>query len=178
MAATAVLILVAGCSDKDEAPPKRGSTSAPSASQAPTPSGEDDARAQALAVYDKYRTLQTRLEEGAPFDEAAVAGVATARAVTLLRAVVDDSAREGTIIQGPPGTRAPRITTLSLTSTPPSITLEDCVDISSRVVVYRENGRPYPVPTQSTRYIKVYTVQQTTGTWLVSDARSQRDRTC
>lgn len=176
--AIAVLVMTTSCSGKDEDSPKVAPSPAPSSSEVPSTSTEDNARAQALAVYDKYRTLQTRFEEGAAFDETAVAAVATARGVTLLRAVVDDSAREGTIIKGPSGARAPRIQLLSLASTPPSITLEDCVDISGRVVVYRESGLPYPVPSQSTRYIKVYTVQQVSGTWLVADARSQRDRTC
>ncbi|MFI6984155.1 hypothetical protein ACIBSV_36915 [Embleya sp. NPDC050154] len=143
------------------------------------PNPETVARDQALEVYGRYVDLQVALEAGADLDPATARTVSTGRAMTILETVVSVGRERGTVIRGPQGERAPHVVSVSLTSTPPSVVIEDCVDVSRLVVTRRDTGEVYPVPTQSPRYIKSYTVQQQQPSgWLVSDVRAQRDRTC
>ncbi|WP_439681867.1 hypothetical protein [Embleya sp. MST-111070] len=181
IASLLAVVVVTGCTGADKEKPKAHPESVPPSSRiTPSANAEDGAKTQVLEVYDRFRTLQAALEGGDPLDEEALGKVATGRAAALLRGVVTEANNQGVVVRGPQGARAPKVVMTSLTAAPPSVTVEDCIDTSQRVPVYRDTGKPFSAPSQSPRYIKTFIAQQPNpgSPWVIADMRSERDRTC
>lgn len=173
-----VLLAVAGCSDGDGS--KSSTTTpppAPPSQTSATPNPEDAARAAALEVYGRFTRFQDGVEAGGSLD--GMAAVADGRAAELITQVRDQSTRTGLVVEGPPGTPAPKVETVSLTPDPPRVVLTDCVDLSRQRVVRRDSREPYTVPSQAPRYVKRFVITRSqAGPWLVTDMTSERDRAC
>lgn len=174
------LLAVAGCNSNGGDSTKASRTNpppAPSGQVPTTPDAEGSARAAALEVYGRFTQFQDGVEAGGSLD--GMGAVANGRAAELVTQVRDQSARTGLVVEGPPGTPSPQVETVSLTTNPPQVVLTDCVDLSHQRVVYRDTRAPFTVPSQSPRYVKRFVItRSSTGSWLVTDMISERDRPC
>ncbi|MFE5327279.1 hypothetical protein ACFRCG_12935 [Embleya sp. NPDC056575] len=175
------LLAVAGCNSNDSGDTKASPTNpppTPSTQASTTLNSEDDARIKALDVYNRFGDLQILVSGGTPLDEAGLGRIATGRAASVIRRLATTTAEDGITIKGPI-VHAPHNVVVSLTATVPTVTWEDCVDVSQRRATNKD-GTPAEVVASQTRFVQavVVTRDATAGGWRVTDVNAQRDRAC
>ncbi|NNJ63507.1 MAG: hypothetical protein HKP61_21750 [Dactylosporangium sp.] len=73
----------------------------------------------------------------------------------------------------------PTIATVNLDVTPPAVTIDDCLDRTNYVLVYRTNSSPVPAASKSPRYraTTTATLYPEQG-WLLNKSEIMKDSTC
>src|SRR5699024_6327746 len=109
---------------------------------------------------------------------AQVSAVAGKRFISELEASLLELESQGWTLSGTPDVVLVRITSRDRNTTPPTVTIEACID-SSDVHTLDSNGDPLPTDPSSARALNSYVLsQQDNGTWLITSHSFPPDPSC
>jgi hypothetical protein len=201
-AAVAVIssaLVLAGCSDNEEAPPESRESSSPSA-EGPSPEGDpssspasspDETEQEVLDAYQGYwEAYAAAVSEPAiddyvrAIDEDTVGDTPLADVTTLqaqqrvLQAVSTLNANRE-VMTGGPERLAPEVTTLDMEADVPTADITDCLNVENWVQVDRETGEAVELPGVSpTQYVATAELRLWEGTWRVTAATPHYENAC
>ena len=178
-APVALMLLVTGCTASSEPTPTPTPTAAPTQTATPTespsPSLTPD-QESALAAYLGFRDVQVRAEAdpGQPAPEL--------EDFAADQALVDELANLATLAQAGIAMSGEPVFDPTIANTvdgdPPSVTIEDCVDVSGWVPVYVATGESAAAPGSPERVLATATVSPREGTWKIVDIATDRSGEC
>lgn len=175
--AVLVALLIAGHTAACSSPGK--ATPAPTA-PAPNAVADQDAAAAskaALTAYAGYlaasRSASAKADPKHPDLTKYVADPLLTRVRDAVRDLdVNGAIRTGKLVSDP------RVTTLDLAASPPTVSIQDCIDSTGYKMVYAKSKKPVP-GTGGGRYVATATATRyPDGRWLISDAATHEDQPC
>lgn len=177
------LMVLTGCSDKDNASHNATRGAAPSeyASLPSTTQSSNTDAAQNSAVLAAYNAMTS--EQAKAYKQASAKGTDLKQYANLnaLSKIEIDLARMqqvGTVVRGEIGHEA-KVSMLDLQAKPPRATVSDCVDLSKYQTYDTRAKKVVPLPSeQPLRYVATARVEQWDGRWLVTDIDTQGGSTC
>jgi hypothetical protein len=174
----ALALVTSGCGKKKApAVPETAPSSAPAGpSLDPTSAA---AASAALAAYRGYLSASAGASAAGDPQFPQLREYLAEPLLTQVQLGVNNNAKHGAMYQGEVGS-APRVTEVKLAAQPPSVKIEDCLDYSRYVLVYRTNQSPVAIPSAGpTRYYGTATaVRLDGGRWFVNQATTDRSRSC
>jgi hypothetical protein len=178
-APVALMLLVTGCTASSEPTPTTTPTGAPTQTAAPTespsPSLTPDEES-ALAAYVGFRNIQVQAE--ADPDQP----VPELEDFAADQALVDELANLATLSQAGIAMSGEPVFDPTVTDTvdgdTPSVTIEDCVDVSGWVPVYVATGESAAAPGSPQSVLATATVSPRDGTWKVIEIATDRRGQC
>ena len=180
LASIVLLAGAAGCSTSGgTGAPSTSAVTSPSSSASSTPSPDQSAVAAeaGLTAYRGYRqALNAALSQGNPQSKE-LARFAADKALAEARANLLQLQRLGIVYTGKP-TISPSVSRVALDAARPTVELNDCVDNTNWVPVYKATGRSAAAPGQNRRVPLTASVQLFNGAWRVMAVQSDRSRTC
>ena len=143
----------------------------------PSSGSSADVSVAALLVYRRYwaARVAAQADPAGPVPEA-LSSVAVDRALAAVESADVSYAQDGVAVRGMP-VLDPRVTGVQLT-TPPTVDIADCVDVSRWVPVYVATGASAAAPGQPTRVLVQSTATVYAGRWVIRYATVERGRTC
>ena len=175
--AALMLLLVAGCTASSDPTPSPTATPSqtPTPTEGPSPSLTPDEES-ALAAYLGFRDVQVRAEAdpSQPFPELEEFAADQAFADELANLATLTQA--GIVMSGEP-VFDPAVTATE-DGDPPSVTIEDCVDVSGWVPVYVATGESAAAPGSPERVLATATVSPRVGAWKVVAIATDRSGEC
>jgi hypothetical protein len=178
LVAALTVLLATGCGDGGD-PAETGGSSPSPATAEPSPTmdpREEQARREVLEVYDGFREASIAAAATADYESTELAEyVAQPLLGTLLHdlQLMSDASIHNT---GRP-TWSPTVTAVRFDTTPPTATIEDCLDVTAWLVV-DENGESLPTSTGLTRYVVVAQAKQVDDRWYIYEAEANRSQAC
>lgn len=173
-------LLLVGCqpAPADE-PPSESSSPGASPSVAPSPTvdpAEEQARQDILEVYDSFREASITAAATADYESTELAEYVAQPLLGEMLNSLQQMSEAGIHNTGRP-TWSPTVTALRLDTSPPSATIEDCLDITGWLVV-DDNGEPLPAPSGLTRYVVVVQAKQVSDRWYIYETVANRSQAC
>ncbi len=182
LTAAAALMTSVGCTGTDQTggdPPSPASSSAVPASSAPSVDPSTSAAEAALTAYRRYLAASMAANDAGDDWNRNLPELRRYIAEPLLSQVLSGlrgRAEHGAIYQGEIRSD-PKVTGVNLGGSRPTVTVEDCLDYTNYVLVYRSNRSPVPVPDRNRRQYGQGTVTRyEDGHWRVSSATTYTNR--
>lgn len=162
--------------------PPAGPTAAATARSGPAPAVPDDGRTgvearQLLAVWDGWWQAQAAAYERGSRAAAALRLYSTGQALSGTLANLRNLQEAGMAMRGSPVNDA-RVTALDLAASPPTATVEDCLDVTGWHQVDARTKQPRDPRQRLTRYVVTGTARKSGDAWLVTRLTAQKGRTC
>ena len=177
-----VLVFTAACSTGPESQPPASTSSASTSSPTttpptPLPDPSESASAAALASYAGFWSAQVSSQaHPTRKQDANLAKYATDKALAGAQQTIFIYRQNGIAMLGEP-TLSPTVTAVALTS-PPKVSIQDCVDTSKWRPVYVATGKSALAPGQSPRVVVESTATTFGGRWVIDSSVVHRDQPC
>ncbi|MFD9338642.1 hypothetical protein ACFWBF_30245 [Streptomyces sp. NPDC060028] len=178
LAAAAVTLTIAaftaGCTkDNESAPP------APSPTVSPSPTADPQAaeKTALLGVYRAYWDAQLKVYASGSTKDTGIEKVAGDKAYSKVQSTRAYYVDNHLVVKGAP-VLAPKVSTMDVTSVPPSATITDCVDSTNYITVEQDTGKPVQTIDSNRRHAATYAALKIGGTWQIRDSDISRDSTC
>jgi hypothetical protein len=171
----ALVTLLSACSEPrstlDDAP------ESPSASPAGSLTAEQQASEDALSVYKAFWAAQSRVANAGEFTSPEMQRYGTDPLLSEVSKALAELASRN-LVQTGEVVQRPKVTKVDLAASPPTVTIEDCIDERGLKALSRTNRSPVAV--SSTKpYITVATVIRSPDRrWLVSTSKPQAGSSC
>jgi hypothetical protein len=174
--AVLVALLIAGsvtaCSSSSKATPP----AAPAPAASPDQDGGAASKA-ALAAYAGYLAASRKASADPYPAHPDLAKYLADPLLTRVRDAVRDLDTHGAIRTGKL-ISDPRVSTLDLAASPPTVSIQDCIDSTGYKMVYADSKKPVP-GSAGGRYVATATATlYPDGRWLISDGATHRDQPC
>jgi hypothetical protein len=175
--AALMLLFVASCTTSSEPTPAptAAPTQTPTPTESPSPSLTPDEES-ALAAYLGFRDVQVRAEADPSQPVPDLEDFAADQALVDELANLATLTQAGIAMSGEP-VFDPAVTD-AVDGDPPSVTIEDCVDVSGWVPVYVATGESAAAPGTPARVLATATVSPREGTWKVVEIATDRSGEC
>ena len=174
-----MMLVVAGCTASTDSTPTPTPTAAPTQTTTPTespfPSLTPD-QESALAAYLGFRDVQVRAEADPDQPVPELEDFAADQALVDELANLATLSQAGIAMSGEP-VLDPAIAD-TVDADPPTVTIEDCVDVSGWGPVYVATGESAAAPGSPERVLATATVSPREGTWKVVEIATDRSGEC
>jgi hypothetical protein len=173
----ALVALLAACSEPrstlDDVPDASGTPGLPTGSLTPEQQASDDA----LSVYKAFWTAQSRAANAGEFTSPDMQRYGTDPLLSQVSKALAELASRN-LLQTGEIVQQPKVIKVDLAASPPTVTIQDCIDERGLKAVSRTNRSP--VASSSTKpYVTVATVIRSPDRrWLVSTSKPQAGLSC
>ncbi len=178
-------ITVGSCSANDPGShvgsSRRATTSVVTASTSLSTASATDPSAKAaraaLAAYRGFRAAQVKAEASGIMEGSGLQNYAFDNAEAYVGGAILLFRHEGVVMRGRPVLH-PHVEDVNLTSSPSTVSIQDCFDTSAWEAVFADSGKSAVAPNQARRIVVDALVEVHGGRWKVRNITNHRDRTC
>lgn len=180
VAATAVLLLAAGCGGEDD-PEQAGESPSPAASTPPEATPTVDSEQEAvLAAYERYLEVANTAANRGEADYPELDEVATGLALAETRNAIRDHAENGRVYAGTLVIASAAVTQLDVDAPQgePQAVIDACIDFTNYVLTYVDSGEPVDVDQgleMSMITVDLFLIEDR---WMVVAIESHRETPC
>jgi hypothetical protein len=137
---------------------------------------EEQAREDILEVYDSFQEANIAAAATADYESTELAEYVAQPLLGELLHGLQQMSDLGVHHTGRP-TWSPTITAVRFDTSPPTATIEDCLDVTDWLVV-DEDGNELPGPSGPTRYVVTVQAKQVDDRWYIYEAVPNRSQAC
>jgi hypothetical protein len=179
--AVAAALFLSACGSSDEDSKASAPTSGPVSPKPASTASTDPQAAEKKAVlnaYDGFWAEQVKAYAQGDITSTDLKKYGTKEALGGVMGDVLAMKKAGTATTGTPKHRA-AVTTITLSGSSPTATVEDCLDISNWKTVKKRSGQVQPFPSnQPLRYITTAKAEKWGKQWMITQLTPVGDRTC
>ncbi|MEU6405354.1 hypothetical protein [Streptomyces sp. NPDC046985] len=171
------MAVLAGCGSGGGSAKASASPSPSKTSASPSPDPTATAQEQVLTAYRGMWAEQTKIYSSGSFKGARLEKYAADNALTKVKLAAQYYQSNDLVVRGAP-ILSPKVTDLSLDSSPKSATIVDCVDSSKFIPKNAKTGKKSDLGGSNRRHVQTSKAYLGSGGWMIVDATIDKDSTC
>ncbi|MCM2430962.1 hypothetical protein [Streptomyces sp. RKAG337] len=176
IAVSAVAVLAA-CGSDGGTPKAKESPSPSTTSASPSPDASATAKEQVLAAYRGMWAEQTKIYNSGSFDGSKLGDYAADKALTKVKLAALYYQQNDLVVKGAP-ILSPKVTDLSLGTSPKTATIVDCVDSSKFIPENSKTGKKSELDGTNRRHVQTSKAFFGSGKWMIVDGTIDKNSKC